>query len=140
MARNVGLQILRGIAANIPTLLLGELYYATDTEALYIGTSGGNQLINSGGSTQHQVQATVTFATVTNIAAEDTINKVTVSAPWITAGSILTCIVTEGPDHNADEVAAEGIEATVGNIVPGVSFDVTVWAPNGTQGRQVVNI
>lgn len=140
MARNLGLQILRGIFSHIPTLLVGELYYATDTSQLYIGTSEGNQAVGGGGSTQQTVQATVTFPTVTSSIAEDTIAKTTVSATWVTSASILTCVVTDGPDHNSDEVAAEGVSATVGNIVPGVSFDVTVWAPNGTQGRHVINI
>ena len=40
--RNVGLQILRGLAANIPTLFVGELYFTTDTKSLFIGTSTGN--------------------------------------------------------------------------------------------------
>ena len=48
MARHLGLQILRGLLINIPTLLIGELYLATDTHGLYIGTAGGNVLLNAG--------------------------------------------------------------------------------------------
>lgn len=42
MARNVGIQMLRGIAANIPSLLSGEQYFATDTQKLFVGTASGN--------------------------------------------------------------------------------------------------
>lgn len=42
MGRNVGLQILRGIKVNIPTLLVGELYFCTDTHDQFIGTTSGN--------------------------------------------------------------------------------------------------
>jgi hypothetical protein len=43
MARNVSLQILRGVQANIQTsmpLALGEMYFATDTGNLFFGTPG----------------------------------------------------------------------------------------------------
>ena len=40
MARNVQLQVLRGTQANIPTLALGEMYFATDTANLFFGTPG----------------------------------------------------------------------------------------------------
>jgi hypothetical protein len=39
-------QILRGLAANLPTLAVGEMGYETDTNGLYIGTSNGNKRIN----------------------------------------------------------------------------------------------
>ncbi len=45
--------MLRGILANIPTLAVGEQYFATDTKSVYVGTSSGNQLVGpSSGSTQ----------------------------------------------------------------------------------------
>src|SRR5271170_6531773 len=42
MARNLALQILRGIQANIPSLSDGEFYFCTDTGALFVGLGGGN--------------------------------------------------------------------------------------------------
>lgn len=45
MARNIQLQLLRGLKANMPPLGLGELYLATDEVQLYVGTSTGNKLI-----------------------------------------------------------------------------------------------
>lgn len=45
MARNATLQLLRGVLANIPSLVDGELYLATDTSQLYVGTPGGNALV-----------------------------------------------------------------------------------------------
>jgi hypothetical protein len=53
MARNVSLQVLRGIQANIPTLALGEMYFATDTNNLFFGTPGvGIGYIQIGDTTQ----------------------------------------------------------------------------------------
>ena len=41
MARNVTIQVLRGIQSNIPPdLALGEMYFATDTGNLFFGTPG----------------------------------------------------------------------------------------------------
>lgn len=40
--RNVTLQVVRGLKANIPTLASGELYFCTDTRELFVGSSGGN--------------------------------------------------------------------------------------------------
>ena len=40
MGRNVQFQVLRGVQANIPTLALGEMYFATDTNNLFFGTPG----------------------------------------------------------------------------------------------------
>lgn len=42
MARNVGLQNLRGLKANMPALLIGENYLCTDTYEKFIGTPTGN--------------------------------------------------------------------------------------------------
>jgi hypothetical protein len=39
MARNVKIQVLRGVQANLPSdLALGEMYFATDTGNLFFGT------------------------------------------------------------------------------------------------------
>jgi hypothetical protein len=48
MARNLTLQVLRGAKAHIPALALGELYFATDEEQLYIGSSLGNLTVLCG--------------------------------------------------------------------------------------------
>lgn len=53
MARNVQLQVLRGVQANIPVLALGEMYFATDTGNLFFGTPGtGIGYIQIGDTTQ----------------------------------------------------------------------------------------
>jgi hypothetical protein len=53
MARNVQLQVLRGTQANIPTLALGEMYFASDTNNLFFGTPGvGIGYIQIGDTTQ----------------------------------------------------------------------------------------
>lgn len=45
MARNVLIQIRRGVERDIGTLNNGELGYCTDTQKLYIGTDSGNVLL-----------------------------------------------------------------------------------------------
>lgn len=44
------IKIKRGVVANLPTLDQGELAYTTDTKKLYIGTAGGNEMLNAGGT------------------------------------------------------------------------------------------
>lgn len=72
MARNVSIQHLRGISANIPALNVGEFYFATDTLKLYVGSASGNL----------QVGPTPNNASITN----QTINAATTAA---LAGSTL---------------------------------------------------
>lgn len=43
----VVLQIKRGIRTNIPLLSIGEFYYSTDTNELFIGSSLGNSTVAS---------------------------------------------------------------------------------------------
>lgn len=45
MGRNIGLQHLRGLKANMPALFLGEEYLCTDTFELFAGTASGNEPI-----------------------------------------------------------------------------------------------
>ena len=132
MARNVQLQILRGIAANLPALNSGEMYFATDTGVLYIGP------------TPTQIKGVTTLQAIVNFdmfePTEDTTARVTVNAPWVTTNSELLCSVIEGQNHTDDEIAAEQITCTIGNIQSGISFDVVLSAPNGASGNFLVNI
>lgn len=45
MSRNVQLNILRGLLANMPTLNNGELYLCTDTLEVYVGQSAANNRV-----------------------------------------------------------------------------------------------
>lgn len=47
---SVTLKVKRGTKSGLPTLNIGELGFASDTNELYIGTASGNYLINQGGS------------------------------------------------------------------------------------------
>jgi len=134
MARNIQFQCLRGVLANMPALAAGEFYYATDTDNLYVGPVP--TLIGSGGV--QQVQAIVDFGTLEP--TEDTTARATVAATWVTAASQLLCCVVEGQNHTDDEIAAEQVTATIGNIQPGVSFDVVLSSMNGSGGTFLINI
>ena len=54
MSRNVQLQVLRGVLANIPNLEDGEFYLAIDSPQLYVGFGGANWPI--GGTMAIQIQ------------------------------------------------------------------------------------
>lgn len=136
MAQAIELLFYRGLLANLPVLAEGQPAYTTDTKQFYIGTSAGNQLVS--GSAGNQIQAIVDFGKL--LPNEDTTGRATVVATWVTAQSFLMAMVVEGQDHTDDEIAAEQITATVGNIQPGVGFDVVVSAPNGASGKFLVNV
>jgi len=65
----------------------------------------------------------------------------TVPAPWITANSIILCTpaCSATPDHDPEDAFVEGLQCYPANIVPGVSFDIVTYAPNGTWGRYYIN-
>jgi len=72
---------------------------------------------------------------------EDTTAATTALASWVTPGTVFSAVPTGGLDHpDADEAAAEGITISVGNIEPGVSFDVIAQAPNGSWGQYLVDV
>lgn len=62
---------------------------------------------------------------------------VTFSAPWVHASSVVICQIGDScdPDHDDEDAVVEGITAHAVNIVPGVQFDVMVYAPLGSWGR-----
>src|SRR5208337_3558819 len=134
MPRNVQLNVLRGVFAAMPILGSGELYFATDIGALYVGPVP--TLLSSG--VIQRTQAIVDFGELEP--TEDTTARVTVNASWVVATSELFCCVVEGQDHTDDEIAAERITATIGNIQPGTSFDVVLSSMNGSSGKFLVNV
>jgi hypothetical protein len=111
MARNVGLQILRGVKANAPTLEAGEKYLATDTNELIIGTAGGNFLLGlpvfiAAGtrvSSAHIVADRVTLSaggtatvTLTGLAAFTSATSYQITAVDMTANHSLLVIQSSG--------------------------------------------
>ena|SRR5271170_5225241 len=139
MARNVGWQVLRGILANIPTLLLGEFYLATDTHAVYIGTGAGNVQIGGGAGSGNFLQTIVNFGSLEG----ETIARVTLTGlAWVTGSSVILCNPFGGTtvDHDPDDAIVEELQAYAENIVPGVGFDVVAVAPNGTAGHYLINV
>lgn len=140
MARNVALKILRGVAANIPILEDGEFYLATDTNIVYVGNSGTNVPIGtSSGTDGNSAQAIIDFGTFTG-SVEETSASTVLSTPWVTAESKLFLSIVEGQDHTVDEIIAEQVLASVGNIVSGVSVEIIIYAPSGSTGKYLVNI
>jgi len=67
---------------------------------------------------------------------ESQLTSTTVTAAWVTANSrISASIVYAGTsDHDGDDSLVEGIQVHVGNVVPGVSFDLVFFAPLGAFG------
>lgn len=86
--------------------------------------------------TPHKTSATVDFGYAGGNGEGDYATT-TVSASWVTSTSriICRCAPADSLDHTTDETIAEGITFDAVNIVPGTSFDVKAFAPNGTWGR-----
>jgi hypothetical protein len=70
-------------------------------------------------------------------APEETTARVTVThQTWVTSQSVIVVSFSgTTPDHGPDDAQVENLSAYIENIVPGVGFDVTAYAPNGTWGQ-----
>ena len=65
----------------------------------------------------------------------------TISATWVTAlhyGKIKCEVFDDGVDHLFGEASLGNLAANIGNIVPGVSFDIVVTSQHDTWGRYIV--
>ena len=98
--------------------------------------------INSSGSanSSYSVIATIDFGPVTDYHENDS-TSVVVSAPWVSSDTILTATFG-GPssDHDVEDAAIENIILSIGNIIPGVSFEVFAHSENFTWGQYQINI
>lgn len=95
---------------------------------------------NGSASGVNKTQATITF--FNPLAAEDTTAQVVVTGQaWVSAGSIIVVSIAGGTANHPDpdEPAVEDIVVTVGNLVVGVGFTISAYAPNGTWGSYFVN-
>jgi hypothetical protein len=80
------------------------------------------------------------FGNADNGGADAMSVTVTVAASWLTSTSYPIVELVSGADHlDADDLTSEEVYAFVTNIQVGTSFDVEVFAPNGTQGQWLVN-
>ena len=142
MARNISLQVIRGIASAMPALASGELYFAMDTNQLYVGSiSSGNLPVGGGGGGINRVQATVDFGSDSGAIKRSFDVAVTVSATWVTAESIIVCSMAgiATATHGVDDALIEGLIPVVDNLNPGIGFTIRVYSPLGSWGQYVVN-
>lgn len=73
--------------------------------------------------------------------SNDTTVSKTVLAPWVkSTNPPFVMIYGETTDHDVEDIVLEEIQLTVGNIIPGVSFDIIAHAPSGTWGKYNVLI
>ena len=115
----------------------GKVVYWIDGDGIAHGKGLINILSGLAMNIAGFAQGTVNFGTVTTFQA-----TVTLLAPWVTANSILVAgfPAVGTVDHGAEDATAEGLTSYTANIVPGVSLDVVVSAPNGSQGHFIVNV
>ena len=116
----------------------GEVWYDTALAKFRARQNGASVdlIAAGGGGARNTATGTVDFGA----AAEDGTATVTVSAAWVAAASPpeASVLAVATADHDPDDVACEALTAYVGNIVDGVSADVTVRAAQGTWGQYTV--
>lgn len=73
-------------------------------------------------------------------APEETTASVTLSGlSWVNANTVIIVgFGGETADHGPDDALVENLTAYAENIVPGVGFDITSYAPLGTWGNYEV--
>lgn len=89
-------------------------------------------------STERKGTLTLDFGNIPGV--ESNVARGTVLASWVKSTSVIVCQI--GPvttaDHDADDPIIESLQARAIDLVPGVSFDIGAYAPNGTWGRYVI--
>lgn len=133
MARNVTVQVIRGVLANRPALASGEFYFATDTNQLFIGPTP--TLVGpSAGSGGAQGTALVDFGAFPGVSDA----KVVITGQTgILAGSIVEAWIfpADTADHKSDEHMMETLKVFAGTIVAGTGF--TIYAVNDSQINEI---
>lgn len=103
--------------------------------------TGTLDLINTSTVAPSVNKMTVTVDFGSAFGYENDTTSTAVSAPWVTANTVL--LVTLGSqtlDHDLEDSVIENIIVSIGNIVPGVGFDVMAHSENYTWGQYQVNI
>jgi hypothetical protein len=73
--------------------------------------------------------------------SDNDITTKTIPATWVkNSNPPIVSLYGETTDHDTEDSILEEIKLTVGNIVPGVSFDIVAHAPSGTWGKYNVLI
>jgi hypothetical protein len=91
----------------------------------------------------YAVQATLTFGNADSPDGQDTTARTTLTGlTWVKTTTCLVATFTDGSaDHpDPDEAIVEGIVLSIGNVQPGIGFDICAYAPRGTWGTYNVNV
>ena len=116
MGRNVGLQILRGVKANVPTLEVGESYLSTDTNEVLVGTASGNHLMgipvfNAAGTRTNLPHIVADKATLA--AGGTVVITLTGSAAYTSATSYVVAAVDTTANHSVLITQTSGTSFTI---------------------------
>jgi hypothetical protein len=86
-------------------------------------------------------QAEVDFSRQTTPFGETDVAVATVLADWASVASRIMLSPSGEPtsDHDSEDYAVEGLQATVANIVEGVSFDIVASVRYFTWGKYLIN-
>lgn len=109
----------------------------TDSRMAAIGSAASHPASDFA---NNKASATLDFGFATG--NEGDLATSTVSASWVTSSTRLVCLPSpaDSPDHSVEETLAEDIRFSAVNVIPGTSFDVEAYAPNGTWGRHNCSI
>jgi hypothetical protein len=114
VGRNVSLQIIRGVKANMPMLAIGELFWATDVLQMYTGSSGGNKLVgplpvyNAAGVLQQSPHIVVDTVTIGGGGS----TTVTLTQGFASATSYRTVTQCTNAKHSCQVVQNSGTSIT----------------------------
>lgn len=100
------------------------------------------QILPSHWNAAHVVSGAGSVTAEVDFGAVGDVATVSVSAPWVTASSVLVCQVAgiANDDHDVEDALLEQITVNAFDVIPATGFSIRAHAPNTTWGRYTINV